>query len=392
MSLNGLYNALGYPLAFFYYLIPNLGIAILLLTCAVMLILYPLTAKQARSMMAMQRLQPEIKKLQAKYKGDRQKLNEEVMKVYQENKVNPLAGCLPLLVQMPIFFGLFRALKTPYQHVPKTGTFSTLYNAMCMGYGANCGRTGHLHHLTFLGIDLFKTPTDSSLGFPGALPYYVLVAVVVLTGLLQTRQAQSRTPAANKQMGTVMKILPVFFGLITLEFPAGLGLYFAVSNLWRVGQQEIIFRHVGTATSRGSKTRQLDEAQKANAIDVASGERDDEDDAPPDPEPVRAAPKPKPKPRPKPAPRAADRRAPAKSGGRASRPAPARPGPAGVQEAGGGGLRGFFKLPPPPESNGGGRSPGATRPPSNGGASRPGGSGSSNRGPEPRSAKKKRKR
>ncbi|HEY8770862.1 MAG TPA: membrane protein insertase YidC, partial [Thermoleophilaceae bacterium] len=108
-----IYNALGAVLAFFYSLVPNLGVAIILMTFAVMLVLYPLTAKQAKSMLAMQRVQPEIKKLQAKYKGDRQKLNEEVMKFYQENKINPLAGCLPLVVQLPIFFALFRVLRDP---------------------------------------------------------------------------------------------------------------------------------------------------------------------------------------------------------------------------------------------------------------------------------------
>src|SRR2546430_5302961 len=94
--LDPLYNAFGAVLAFFYAIIPNEGVAIILLTITVMLVLFPLTAKSARSMMAMQRLQPEIKKLQAKHKGDRQKLNEEMMKLYQENKVNPLGGGPPL--------------------------------------------------------------------------------------------------------------------------------------------------------------------------------------------------------------------------------------------------------------------------------------------------------
>src|SRR6202022_1815500 len=139
-----LYNALGAVLAFFYSLVPNLGVAIILMTFAVMLLLYPLTAKQAKSMLAMQRVQPEIKKLQAKYKGDRQKLNEEVMKFYQENKINPLAGCLPLVVQLPIFFTLFRVLRDPFKHIPKTGSFSSLYTAFCGGVKGNC-TTGNVH-------------------------------------------------------------------------------------------------------------------------------------------------------------------------------------------------------------------------------------------------------
>ena len=124
------YNFFGAILAFFYSIIPNLGISIILLTILVMLVLFPLTAKQAKSMMAMQRAQPEIKKLQAKYKNDRAKLNEEMMKFYQENKINPLAGCLPLLVQMPIFLALFRVMRDPYKHIPKS---SDLYAAFCTG-------------------------------------------------------------------------------------------------------------------------------------------------------------------------------------------------------------------------------------------------------------------
>src|ERR687897_3190018 len=116
--LDPLYNALGAVLAFFYAIVPNEGVAIILLTITVMLLLFPLTAKSSRSMLAMQRLQPEIKKLQAKHKGDRQKLNEEMMKIYQEHKVNPLGGCLPLLVQMPIFFALFNVLRDPLDWVP----------------------------------------------------------------------------------------------------------------------------------------------------------------------------------------------------------------------------------------------------------------------------------
>src|ERR1700704_4916545 len=101
--LGPIFDAIGWLLSIFYSVIPNLGFSIIAMTVVVMAVLYPLTAKQAKSMIAMQRLQPEIKKLQAKYKGDRQKLNEETMKFYQENKINPLAGCLPLLLPPPNF-------------------------------------------------------------------------------------------------------------------------------------------------------------------------------------------------------------------------------------------------------------------------------------------------
>jgi YidC/Oxa1 family membrane protein insertase len=239
--MDPLYKAFGWLLALFYAFIPNLGVAIILLTVLVMLILFPLTAKQAKSMLAMQRVQPEIKRLQAKYKNDRQKLNEEMMKFYKENQINPLAGCLPLIIQLPVFFALYRTLRSAYKYVPVD---SKLFHAFCEPYTTAKACAGHLHGLTFLGMDLSKKPTSVH-GFPTVLPYYTLVALVIFTGWLQSRQTTRNQPAGgNPQMAMVGKIMPVFFGVICLEFPAGLALYFFVSNLWRVGQQELIMRKI----------------------------------------------------------------------------------------------------------------------------------------------------
>src|SRR5690242_12455536 len=113
-----MYDAIASLLNFFYELIPDYGAAIALLTLAVMLILTPLTLKGTRSMMMMQQLQPEMKKLQTQYKDDRQKLNEELMKFYKENNINPVGGCLPLLVQMPVFIVLYNVLRGLTQRVP----------------------------------------------------------------------------------------------------------------------------------------------------------------------------------------------------------------------------------------------------------------------------------
>src|SRR6185369_15596203 len=137
--------------------------AIILLTVAVMLALFPLTAKQAKAMLNMQRAQPEIKKIQAKYKNDRAKQNEEMMKFYQENKINPLAGCLPLLVQMPVFLALFRVMRDPYKHIPKG---SDLYAAFCTGskghlYVNECNlpKKGLPNPQYFLGMNLSQHAT-----------------------------------------------------------------------------------------------------------------------------------------------------------------------------------------------------------------------------------------
>jgi YidC/Oxa1 family membrane protein insertase len=243
--LDPLYEAVEYVLAFFYALIPNLGVAIILLTITVMLLLFPLTAKSARSMLAMQRLQPEIKKLQAKHKGDRQKLNEEMMKLYQEHKVNPLGGCLPLLVQFPIFIALFGVLRDT--SAPQgTQLYKDVQAAQPDG-------------LTFLGMDLSKLATDSHADFLAAVPYYILVGLVFFTGYLQSKQSQRNTPpGANPQMQMITRVLPLVLGVTSLFFPAGLVLYFFVSNLWRVGQQELIMRKIAPRHELKKSGRAID--------------------------------------------------------------------------------------------------------------------------------------
>ena len=269
-----IYNFFGTILAFFYGIIPNLGVAIILLTVVVMLALFPLTAKQAKAMMHMQRAQPEIKKLQAKYKNDRAKLNEEVMKFYQENKINPLAGCLPLLVQMPIFLALFRVMREPYKHIPKGSdlyaAFCTTSNGVLHTKECNVPRLGLPNPQHFLGMDLSQNATGVSGGFLDALPYFILVGLVVVTGFLQARQSRRNAPNMNSQMAIITSILPIGFGLFSLQFPAGLVLYFFVSNLWRLGQQELIMRKI----TRPGQAAIAAATSKDDAIDVKGGDSD----------------------------------------------------------------------------------------------------------------------
>jgi YidC/Oxa1 family membrane protein insertase len=267
------YNFFGGILAFFYSIIPNLGVSIILLTVLVMLALFPLTAKQAKAMMSMQRAQPEIKKLQAKYKNDRAKLNEEMMKFYQENKINPLAGCLPLLVQMPIFLALFRVMREPYKHIPKS---SDLYAAFCTSHGklhtVACDLPNAHPPLPrpqyFLGMDLSQHATAVTGGFLDALPYFILVGLVIVTGFLQARQSRRNAPNMNNQMAVITNILPIMFGLFSLQFPAGLVLYFLISNLWRLGQQELIMRKI----TRPGQAAAL--AAAGGVIDVEGAEQE----------------------------------------------------------------------------------------------------------------------
>ena len=358
--LDPLYNAFGAVLAFFYAIIPNEGVAIILLTITVMLVLFPLTAKSARSMLAMQRLQPEIKKLQAKHKGDRQKLNEEMMKLYQENKVNPLGGCLPLVVQFPVFISLFHVLRSTAATVPAG---SQLYKDIL---------AAKPNGLTFLGMDLSLKATDSHSSLWVALPYYILVGGVFLTGYLQSRQSQRNTPpGANAQMQMITKVLPIAFGAFSLFFPAGLVLYFLVSNLWRVGQQELIMRKIAPR----------DHVRKGGAIDAKSS---------PSKREVTAAPA-----EPEDEVEPSEPAEPAKPAPRAEQPAPAETRPSPLSA-----LRGLFR--PPADGNSGGgaaaqptqaRQPASKQPASKQPGARQGGSSRSGQSRRRRSSsKKKRKR
>ena len=162
-----------------------------------MLVLFPLTAKQAKSMIAMQRAQPEIKKLQAKYKNDRQKLNEEMMKFYQENKINPLAGCLPLLVQMPVFIALCSmSMRDPVHARPEV--VRPVRRVLHRPKGdlpqpVQPPEARPAEPAEFLGMDLSQHATAVTGGFLDALPYFILVGLVVVTGFLQARQSRRTT-------------------------------------------------------------------------------------------------------------------------------------------------------------------------------------------------------
>jgi YidC/Oxa1 family membrane protein insertase len=259
--LNPVFEAMGTVLSWFYEIVPNYGVAIILLTVVVRLVLYPLTAKQARSMIAMQRVQPEIKKLQAKYKDDRQKLNEEMMKFYKENKINPFGGCLPLLAQMPIFIALFQVLNDPEKHVP---TDSAFFRDMCSG--ADCASQS----MPFLGMDLSLSAGSGQHGsFVDALPYWILIAAVAITAYLQQRQTMRRNPGANAQAQMIGRIMPVVFAFISINLPAGVVLYFLVSNLWQMGQQELIIRRMDQepAPAAGGKAGAID----AKSTDAKEG-------------------------------------------------------------------------------------------------------------------------
>lgn len=256
--LDPIYNAMGAVLAFFYSVVGSYGVAIALLTVTVRIFLIPLTTKQVRSQQAMQRIQPELKRLQAKYKNDRQKLNEEMMKFYKENKVNPLAGCLPILLQAPLFLVLYRLIldlnhRPEPKHLPRS---SELYTSLLESGGK----------MLSWGIDLAQS-ASSVKGFGKALPYYLLIAITVATGYYQQRQMTARLPkeSINPQMQMIGKVFPAFIGLFSFSIPAGVVVYFIVSNLWQIGQQAITFRKFPAPASSAGATKDKDVAKDTKA-------------------------------------------------------------------------------------------------------------------------------
>lgn len=229
-------------LAAFYSVWPSYGGAIILLTTAVMLILTPLTYSGTKSMIKMQRLQPELKRIQKEHKGDRQQLNEEMMKFYKENQVNPLGGCLPLLLQMPIFIVLFQVLRGLTRKDPETGNFDPRYLDEDTALYKALSSTDEM--LSF-GFDLAISASDAlSDSFVVALPYLAMILIVLVTGIVQQRQIAGRNPGAqtNPQQQMIMRIMPVFIAVISFTLQGALVIYFVVSNLFRVGQQWFITR------------------------------------------------------------------------------------------------------------------------------------------------------
>ncbi|MGH9190792.1 MAG: YidC/Oxa1 family membrane protein insertase [Acidimicrobiales bacterium] len=258
--LDPLYNALGSVLAAFYAVVPSYGVAIILLTLTVRAVLIPLTAKQVKSQQAMQRMQPELKRLQTKHKGDRVKLNEEMMKFYKEHNFNPLAGCLPVLLQAPLFIVLYRLVHDLGSRPPKHLPAGSLIEDRLLD---SAGK------MISWGIDLGQKASDVK-GLGNALPFYLMVALVVGTGYYQQRQLSSRLPqgAANAQMQMIGKVFPVFIGLISLSIPAGVVVYFIVSNFWQIAQQAVTFRSQGPVATaeagrRADKAAALEDDRKA---------------------------------------------------------------------------------------------------------------------------------
>jgi len=185
-------------------LVGNWGVAIILLTLLVRLVLFPLTYKSMQSMNEMRKLQPEIEKLKAKFGADKEKMNLAVMQLYQQHKVNPLGGCLPMLLQMPVWFALYAALQT--------------------------------------SVELFHEPFLWMKDLTAHDPYFILPILMGVSSFAM--QKLSPQPADNAQAKMMLYFFPGFFTVIMLFVPGGLTLYIFVNNLLSIVQQRVMMRRM----------------------------------------------------------------------------------------------------------------------------------------------------
>jgi YidC/Oxa1 family membrane protein insertase len=247
-----LFELFGLILAGIYSVVPNYAVAIIGLTIVIMLALTPVTVKSTKSMLAMQRLQPEMKKLQAKYKGpeNRELLNAEMMKLYKENGTSPFGACLPSLLQMPfliVLYSLIRGLsfgvldkagkvvKATPRYIP---THSEMYKSLVAS-------KGQMH--SWFGTDLSTSPWSVFQAHEGVhlIPYLVLIGAAIFLQYYQMKQMNSRNPQAaqaNPQMQQMQKFFPIIFGVIYIRVPLGAIIYMVVSSAMRIGTQDIMFR------------------------------------------------------------------------------------------------------------------------------------------------------
>ncbi|MGZ5296137.1 MAG: YidC/Oxa1 family membrane protein insertase, partial [Actinomycetota bacterium] len=274
-----LLNGIGWILASIFDVVGNYGLSIIVLTVAIKLVLLPLGVKQIKSMQAMQSIQPRVKELQKKYKGNKAKVQEETMKLYKEAGVNPLGGCLPLLLQFPILIAMYSVLRAPvpnadyepnaapgtpesveYQnnHLPTDSQLYvdvTQHNTsgqifLVMNLQCSLVQAGSQVEVTnSAGEPSGDTIDCGDSRFPDVIPYVVLLVIMIGSTYFQQLQMQKASPPGSQtsQQQAIMRVMPLMFAFFGLSFPAGLVLYWTTSNIFQIGQQWALLRagHIG---------------------------------------------------------------------------------------------------------------------------------------------------
>ncbi len=233
-----LYNYLGHQTV----------VAIAVLTLLISLLTLPLTLSQQRSVRKMQDFQPELEKLQKKYAKDKERLAQEQMKLYREAGINPMGGCLPILIQLPVWFGLIGAIRYCIPSTPLE-----LFQFSQHIYKWLPGVVGLVPlQSTFLGMDLGQPPTVAQ-WWSYSLPILVFVTSWLQQKLLTpptVKDDQSQTAAMNRQMQIMMPLMFMFF---TLQYATGLSIYFIISSLIRIGQYYLLRESRGAERAGGGR-------------------------------------------------------------------------------------------------------------------------------------------
>ena len=292
----GLLDGLGWVIGRIYDVIPNYGVTIIVLTVVIRLILLPLGIKQIRSMQHMQLVQPKVKQIQQKYKQNKTKQQEEIMKLYKEYGVNPFSGCWPVLLQFPILIAMYSVLRHPQHpmHIPAGSELEQVIQQQ-IPQGATSqaeipAEPGPASGTAFIGMNLLCTAMQAgdpsseigdSLSVNGEkvnllypvncgdspidrAPYYVFVVLMFGTTYYQQRQMQKASPpgAASQQQQALLKFMPLMFGVFGIFFPAGLVVYWTTSNGWQIGQQYFMLKSRPTAEQLAERAAQNDKSKK----------------------------------------------------------------------------------------------------------------------------------
>jgi YidC/Oxa1 family membrane protein insertase len=242
----GLFEGPAWLLAKFYDFTNNYILAITMIALVVMLITAPLQLKATKGMLEMQRLQPQLRRLQQEHRGDRQKLNEEMMKLYQEHKVNPLASCFPLLLQLPVFIIMFQVLHGLTEKIEGREGFPgftpEFVSSSSQIYQDLVGR----NEMLAWGLDLAKTPIEAiGESFTGGFVYALLVVVLGALYLVQQKMVAARatvSPTMSPMQQKLMQYLPVVFAVFLVFYLTGLVIYYMAQAIFRIGLQWYITR------------------------------------------------------------------------------------------------------------------------------------------------------
>jgi YidC/Oxa1 family membrane protein insertase len=256
-------------IAQFYAWTHSYAISIGLVSVVLMIVLTPLTLKSTKGMLEMQRLQPEMRRIQAEFKSDRQKMNEAMMRLYQEHKVNPLSSCLPILAQLPIFIVMFQAMNGLTRR-GEDGTFvprfldvnSELYRSLA----------GQREMRSF-GLDLARTPVNAlDQNFATGLVYVGLVVLLAGVYFVQQRMVASRmsSPTMSATQAKIFQYMPVGFSVFQVVLPTSLVVYYFTQAVIRIAQQAYITRRFyGSDESLGRQAQ----AAGARAREIANEEK-----------------------------------------------------------------------------------------------------------------------